>query len=112
MAVAGTQSMVGDPCGPPVGGPVRFRGVGERGYQVVQPEPPRDKGVDDGGTGSVGGGDGETSPPAPEPEPQPAPEPEPDPEPEPEPSPPPSPDPVTDESTLPEPMEVQSVELS
>ncbi|MGH2655109.1 MAG: FecR domain-containing protein [Actinomycetota bacterium] len=92
MAVAGTQSTVGDPCGPPVGGPVRFKGVGERGYQVVQPEPPRDKGGDDGGTGTEGGEDGEM-PPAPEPEPQPAPEPEPPPEPEPEPDPEQEPEP-------------------
>lgn len=99
MAVAGTQSMVGDPCGPPVGGPARFRGVGERGYRVVQPEPPRVKGGEDGGTGSEGGGDGEAPPPAPELEPAAEPEPPPEPEFPPEPEPEPEPDPEA--TTLP-----------
>jgi hypothetical protein len=117
MAVAGTQSTVGDPCGPPVERPVRFKGVGERGYEVVQPEPPRDKGQ--GGTGSEGGGDGEMPPPSPEPEPATQPEPEPPPEPEPEPpsepepQPQPTPPPTeagSDAATLPEPAALQGAE--
>jgi hypothetical protein len=101
MAVVGTQSMVGDPCGPPVEAPVRYRGVGERGYQVVQPEPPRDKGGDQGGTATGGGEDGETPPPGPESEPEPAPEPEPPPQPAPEPE--PEPEPVPEPEPEPEP---------
>lgn len=87
MAVVGTQSMAGDPCGPPP--PVGVEGVGERGYRAA--ELPAGKDLFD--RDDVGS---EPPPPPPEPEPSIEPEPESAPEPAPEPGPQPEP-PVEDE---------------
>jgi hypothetical protein len=109
MAVAGTQSLFGEACGPPPQQPVEVLGVGDEEFErtAVRP-PPRDEGTGQGTHGDAEVGDEghdedpeppeeHESPPAPTPEPDPAPEPEP----EPEPPPPPEP-PTEDGATLPD----------
>lgn len=92
MAVVGTQSTVGDPCGPPI---ARVSGVGERGYRAVEPPMGKDLIDRDGGGSDTPPPASEPSPePSPEPESAPEPEPSPDPEPEPESQPEPEPEPV------------------
>lgn len=105
MAVAGTQSLFGEACGPPPPQPVEVLGAGDGELErtAVRP-PPRDEGTGQGtqDAGVEDGGDAEDEEPLQEPEPPPAPEPEPDPEPEPPPE-PPAPEPPTDDgATLPD----------
>ncbi|MGH2766404.1 MAG: hypothetical protein ACRDKA_10920, partial [Actinomycetota bacterium] len=111
MAVAGTQSVFGEACGPPVEEPVVVEVAEERGSEPAAVRPPVREVVEEAGSE----GDGTDTGPPPEPEPDPAPEAEPPPEPgpppepetEPQPEPPPPPEqPTEDGATIPDEVSV------
>lgn len=118
MAVAGTQSLVGESCGVP-SELLRFKNSargGDNGPEMTSVIPTGESVVED--AADEPSDEGEAEQPKEEeeeeeedepeePAPEPAPEPDPPPEPEPEPEPDPEPDPPVDEAVVPEPPTVQ-----
>ena len=106
MAVAGTQDMVGEPCGPPL---ERFRSSDrgrDGGPQVTSVIPTEARGVQDVADQPAPDQEADQSEEAEEPVAEPVPDPEAEPQPEPEPEPP------VDEAGVPEPPAVQDATAS